>query len=254
MPTTFGTNLPRCDTAGRYSPRVGSALLVKVEKEVNSECELLATVPGFSATSATAVEATSGSGSATPPTAPSAVPAVTPADQSVPVSVAMRDGHRNSSVSAVTYAVWAAHVPPSTSASSRLRPRWWCVSLTWSGGRTPAGHFEMEQDRAPAVLPHHHELAWTVVDQPSGRPEHDRGDHHLDRPEGRNRLDPSSYPTGIAVSRYRLCRSPRIPNTQPKLQHRPDRRRRPTARRPASRGPRSDPSSATRESTTYTPG
>jgi DDE family transposase len=29
-----------------------------------------------------------------------------------------------------------------------------------------ARHVEMEQDRAPSVLPHHHELAWTAPDQP----------------------------------------------------------------------------------------
>ena len=28
----------------------------------------------------------------------------------------------------------------------------------------PAGHLQVEQDRAPAVLPHHHELAWQTVD------------------------------------------------------------------------------------------
>ena len=46
------------------------------------------------------------------------------------------------------------------------------------GGRTradghrlpfPAGHQQMEQDRAPAVLPHHPELAWQAAGEPPER-------------------------------------------------------------------------------------
>ena len=37
-----------------------------------------------------------------------------------------------------------------------------------------AGHQQMEQDRAPAVLPHHHELARPAADQPRGHRRPDR--------------------------------------------------------------------------------
>lgn len=41
-----------------------------------------------------------------------------------------------------------------------------------------AGHIEVEQDRAQALLPHHHELAWPPADQPrSRRPVHRRDNH-----------------------------------------------------------------------------
>ena len=36
----------------------------------------------------------------------------------------------------------------------------------------PARHLQMEQDRAPAVLPHHHELARPAADQPRGHRQH----------------------------------------------------------------------------------
>jgi hypothetical protein len=48
-----------------------------------------------------------------------------------------------------------------------------------------AGYFEVEQDRAPLVLPHHAELAWPTVDGQIGRRRADRGDDDQDWPEGR---------------------------------------------------------------------
>ena len=51
----------------------------------------------------------------------------------------------------------------------------------------PARHFKVEQGRAPAVLPHHDELARTAPDQPRGHREHHRRDHHPHRAEGPRR-------------------------------------------------------------------
>ena len=51
----------------------------------------------------------------------------------------------------------------------------------------PAGDIEMEPDRAPAVLPHHHELARPAADQPRGHRQHDRRHHHPNRPDGPRR-------------------------------------------------------------------
>ena len=50
----------------------------------------------------------------------------------------------------------------------------------------PAGNLEVEQDRAPAVLPHHAELARPAAEEPHGRGAVDRR-HHQDRPQGRVR-------------------------------------------------------------------
>ena len=54
----------------------------------------------------------------------------------------------------------------------------------------PAGDIEMEPDRAPAVLPHHHELARPAADQPRGHRQHDRRHHHPHRPDRPRRARP----------------------------------------------------------------
>jgi error-prone DNA polymerase len=50
-----------------------------------------------------------------------------------------------------------------------------------------AGHLEVEQDRAPNVLPHHAELARTAAGEPGHRDRVDRQDHDQDRSQGRMR-------------------------------------------------------------------
>jgi hypothetical protein len=45
------------------------------------------------------------------------------------------------------------------------------------------GHQQVEQDRAPAVLGHLHQLARQAPDQPRSHPRDHRGDHHHDRPD-----------------------------------------------------------------------
>ena len=55
-------------------------------------------------------------------------------------------------------------------------------------------HLEVEQDRAPAVLAHHHELAGTAPDQPRGGRPDDRGDPHQQRPARRGHLRPRRLP------------------------------------------------------------
>src|SRR5450432_1849108 len=64
-----------------------------------------------------------------------------------------------------------------------------------------ARHIEMEQDRAPDVLPHHAELARPAAygSPCSGRV--DRRDDDQGRSEGRKRLDTRSYQKGIKVSK-----------------------------------------------------
>src|ERR1700734_4118106 len=51
----------------------------------------------------------------------------------------------------------------------------------------PARYLQVEQDRAPAVRLHHHELARPAADQPRRRPELDRPDHHRHRAESHRR-------------------------------------------------------------------
>src|ERR1035441_4983836 len=58
----------------------------------------------------------------------------------------------------------------------------------------PARHVEVEQDRAPVVLAHHHELAGTAPDHPRGGRPDDRGDPHQPRPACRGRLRPRRLP------------------------------------------------------------
>ena len=77
------------------------------------------------------------------------------------------------------------------------------TGLDASGLPLSAGHVEVEQDRAPAVLPHHPELARPAADQPPGRGRTDRRHHDQDRSEGRCELDTRTYPKGIKVSEPR---------------------------------------------------
>jgi hypothetical protein len=42
----------------------------------------------------------------------------------------------------------------------------------------PTRHLEMEQNRAPTLLPHLDELAWPAADQPRSHRQHHRRDHH----------------------------------------------------------------------------
>jgi Rhodopirellula transposase DDE domain len=79
----------------------------------------------------------------------------------------------------------------------------------------PAGHLQVEQDRAPAVRPHHLQLAGPAVDQPRGG----RQDHRGDPPRSGLRveaaLDPGDYPTGVAISNQQLDALP----IQPRAVH-----------------------------------
>ena len=69
----------------------------------------------------------------------------------------------------------------------------------------PAGHQQVEQDRAPDVLPHHPELARPAAGQPRGDRQPDR--EHDDRTglTIQAELDTGSYPTGIKVSDEELA-------------------------------------------------
>ena len=62
-----------------------------------------------------------------------------------------------------------------------------------------ARHHQVEQDRAPAVLPHLDELARQAADQPRGhRPDH-RRDHHQHRADRPRRTRHATYPNGIKI-------------------------------------------------------
>ena len=63
-----------------------------------------------------------------------------------------------------------------------------------------ARHQQMEQDRAPAVLPHLDELARTAPDQPRSHRQHHRRDHHPHRADRHAELDTGSYPNGIKIT------------------------------------------------------
>ena len=65
----------------------------------------------------------------------------------------------------------------------------------------PARHLQVEQDRAPAVLPHLDELARPTADQPRGHRQPDRRDHHPHRADrARRTRPPDTYPTGIKIT------------------------------------------------------
>ena len=80
--------------------------------------------------------------------------------------------------------------------SNSYRYRFWKAELAALAAETglddhrlplPARHEQVEQDRAPAVLPDHHELARQTVDQPRGRGGHHRLDPHPHRAAGARR-------------------------------------------------------------------
>jgi len=53
-----------------------------------------------------------------------------------------------------------------------------CCHFPPGTGPAPARHLQVEQSRAPAVLPHHDELARPPADQPRDHREHHRRDHY----------------------------------------------------------------------------
>jgi hypothetical protein len=60
----------------------------------------------------------------------------------------------------------------------------------------PAGHLKVEQDRAPAVFPHHPQLARSTADQPRGRGQHDRRHPDPYRVAGARRTRHGQLPSG----------------------------------------------------------
>ncbi len=71
------------------------------------------------------------------------------------------------------------------------------TGLAARGLPLPAGHLEVEQDRAPPVLPHHQNWRGHPVDRPHDRARADRRDHHQDRPQGRMPLNKRNYQKGL---------------------------------------------------------
>ena len=63
----------------------------------------------------------------------------------------------------------------------------------------PARHLQVEQDRAPAVLPHLDELARPAPDQPRSHRQHHRRHHHPHRPDRARRTRHHRYPTGVKI-------------------------------------------------------
>ena len=99
--------------------------------------------------------------------------------------------------------------------SNGSRSRLWKVRLQELADETglrisvchfPPGHQQVEQDRAPDVLPHHRELAGPAAGQPRGDRQPDREHDHDDRPEDPRGLDRKTYPTGIKISDAELVR------------------------------------------------
>jgi hypothetical protein len=63
----------------------------------------------------------------------------------------------------------------------------------------PPGTSEVEQDRAPAVLPDQQQLARPPADQSRGRRRHDRRHHHPHRAHRPRRTRPRRLPTGVTI-------------------------------------------------------
>ena len=96
--------------------------------------------------------------------------------------------------------------------SNGYRTRLWKTELAELAAETgleitvchlPPGTSQVEQNRAPAVLPHLHELARQATDQPRGHREHHRRDHHPHRAHASTRNSTpapirkaSRFPTG----------------------------------------------------------
>ena len=65
-----------------------------------------------------------------------------------------------------------------------------------SRSATSHPHRQVEQDRAPAVLPHHVQLTLRDLARPPGRGQPDRGDHHPHRADRARRTRPRRIPQG----------------------------------------------------------
>ena len=82
----------------------------------------------------------------------------------------------------------------------------------------PARDLQVEQDRAPAVLPHHDELARPAADQPRGHRQHHRRDHHPHRPDACTPTwTPAPTPPG---SRSATAQMNALPLSPPRLARR----------------------------------
>ena len=102
--------------------------------------------------------------------------------------------------------------------SNGYRTRAWKAGLAALAAETgpgdhllpfPARHLQVEQDRAPAVLPHHHELAGPAVDQPRSRRQQHRRHHHPHRADACTpNWTPALYATGSKVSDAQLAALP----------------------------------------------
>jgi hypothetical protein len=66
----------------------------------------------------------------------------------------------------------------------------------------------MGQNRAPAVLPHHHELARQAPDQPRGHRSGHRGDYYRHRLRARAKPGTGSYPPGATISGEQMAALP----------------------------------------------
>ena len=111
-----------------------------------------------------------------------------------------------------------------------------------------SGHFQVEQNRAPAVLPHHHELAWKAPGQPRSHREQHRRDHYPAGLDSARRTRPRQLPDRNRGQRCADGRDPAGPAPLPRRLelHPPAARRsalawhrRRRARRACRRSPRS---------------
>ena len=105
--------------------------------------------------------------------------------------------------------------------SNGYRVRAWKVELARLAAETglrdhglplPAGHLEVEPDRAPHVQLHHHELAGPAPDQ---RAHHHRADlrhHHQHRPHHPSRLRPQLVPNRLKITDAELAAVPLDPH------------------------------------------
>ena len=93
----------------------------------------------------------------------------------------------------------------------------------------PAGHLQVEQDRAPAVFPHHDELARQAPDQPPGRGEQHRRHAHPHRAARDSRAGHRKLPGGELDQPRTAGRAADPPARAPRhleLHHRAGQRRR----------------------------
>ena len=128
--------------------------------------------------------------------------------------------------------------------SNGYRTRLWKTELAALAARDrpadhrlplPAGHLQVEQNRAPAVLPDLDELARPAADQPRGHRADDRGHHHPHRADRRRRTRPRRVPQGHQDLRppdegpgTASAQAPPVPR---RMELRPDPHSRPITRR-----------------------